>query len=448
MSKLQRAVQNQDVETVRELLETKEFTEKVLSDALYTACGLGNYELARLLIDKGANVNGRKVPLQGAIVFGHTEIVQLLLENGVDPNVEVDHLIPIISASRDGYLDIVRLLLQYGADVAVDDNYAIGMASQNGHLEVVRLLLENGADPTVRDNYALIWASYYNYVDVVRLLLQHGADPTAAIQRASEKGYLDIVQVLLENGANPTVNDNYAIRWASRNGHTEVVRLLLQYGADPTAEDNSAIRMASFNGYIDVVKLLLQDTRVNPSAVYNDAIINAMSNNHIEIMYLLSEDPRVIAKGIPDNVRGYMKIRRDRDISQVVDAAMALRSTGFDPYVISKILSFNMPAYDVSNIVATVAPIVRPYSLLTHPDQTPTRGRSKILRHKYQPKINRDFWLKKISSHESKIAKLQNEFLSRPSANTCSKRVSIDHKTQIEQLQKELAGYYEELSNL
>jgi len=34
--------------------------------------------------------------------------------------------------------------MQVGADITVDDNYAIRWASKNGHLKVVKYLKENG----------------------------------------------------------------------------------------------------------------------------------------------------------------------------------------------------------------------------------------------------------------------------------------------------------------
>ena len=77
-------------------------------------------------------------------------------------------------------------------------------ASYNGHIGVVKTLLENGADVHANNNYALKWAS--------------------------RNGHVEVVKTLLENGANVRANNNYALRWASENGHVEVVNLLKQYG--------------------------------------------------------------------------------------------------------------------------------------------------------------------------------------------------------------------------
>ena len=55
-------------------------------------------------------------------------------------------------------------------------------ASRNGHLEVARILLENGADAKAHDNKhraPLHWVSKRGRVEVVRVLLKHGADARA-----------------------------------------------------------------------------------------------------------------------------------------------------------------------------------------------------------------------------------------------------------------------------
>lgn len=109
-------------------------------------------------------------------------------------------------AAENGHLEIVKLLLEAGADVHAEDNYALRWAATNGHTEIVRLLLEAGADVHAQNKFALKWTAYKGHTEVVRLLLEAGADVHAG--------------------------DNFALKWAARNGHTEVVELLLAAGAD------------------------------------------------------------------------------------------------------------------------------------------------------------------------------------------------------------------------
>lgn len=55
------------------------------------------------------------------------------------------------------------------------DEYLI-LASKCGQLEVVKHLIENGADVHTRNNHALQRASYNGHLGVVECLIKHGAD--------------------------------------------------------------------------------------------------------------------------------------------------------------------------------------------------------------------------------------------------------------------------------
>ena len=66
---------------------------------------------------------------------------------------------------------------------------ALILAAQSGHVEVVRLLLEAGADKDVADDdgaTALMEAAYRGHVEVVRLLLEAGADKDMASNWATQ----------------------------------------------------------------------------------------------------------------------------------------------------------------------------------------------------------------------------------------------------------------------
>ena len=74
------------------------------------------------------------------------------------------------------------------------------------------------------------------YLEVVKYLLEQGADLHAqndwAFQWAARNGRLEVVEYLVKHGANLHVDDDYALRWAAENGHLEMVKYLLEQGAD------------------------------------------------------------------------------------------------------------------------------------------------------------------------------------------------------------------------
>jgi len=139
---------------------------------------------------------------------------------------------------------------------------ALQWASGNGHAEVVRLLLDAGANVHAYNDWALQWASQNGRTEVVKLLLDAGANVHAnsdwALRWASLHGYIEVVKLLLGAGANVHAMDDWALQWASNDGHVEVVKLLLNAGADVHANSDWALRRASLHGYIEVVKLLKQ----------------------------------------------------------------------------------------------------------------------------------------------------------------------------------------------
>ena len=82
--------------------------------------------------------------LQGAFYVAveknKLEVVELLLEAGADVHVDNDYALKW--ASMNGYEGVVRLLLEAGADVHADNDLALGLASANGHEGVVKILKE------------------------------------------------------------------------------------------------------------------------------------------------------------------------------------------------------------------------------------------------------------------------------------------------------------------
>jgi ankyrin repeat protein len=162
-------------------------------------------------------------------------------------------------ASDGGYTEIVKLLLDKGADVNEMNNTitnSLILASNRGYTEIVKLLLSNGANVNLTNkdkDSPLILASENGYVDIVKLLLSKRADVNhkdifkrSSLMVAYFREHMDILKLLLENGANP--NDQYKpnnytsytmLFDACKKGNMPVIKLLLSYGADPNITDNN-----------------------------------------------------------------------------------------------------------------------------------------------------------------------------------------------------------------
>jgi ankyrin repeat protein len=80
---------------------------------------------------------------------GDLEMVKFLVEHGADVNC--DDGLPLMCSAEYGHLDIVKFLIEHGADIYIDKNNDIGisalqMSASHGHLEVVKFLVASGAN--------------------------------------------------------------------------------------------------------------------------------------------------------------------------------------------------------------------------------------------------------------------------------------------------------------
>ncbi len=117
--------------------------------ALMFAAYNGHTEIARILIDRGAKIDALDHSHRTALLFAATgpfpETVKLLLDNKSNPNVvdNGEHFSPLMHAAAEGNLDIVKILLEYGADPDlkdVDGDTAESFARQKGHTALVDYL--------------------------------------------------------------------------------------------------------------------------------------------------------------------------------------------------------------------------------------------------------------------------------------------------------------------
>jgi len=259
--------------------------------ALMLAARTGKTDAVRLLIESRADVNAKEnwggtTALMWAVAERHTEAARLLIAAGADVNARSHYvaaangrgfegrtpaasrseekveefasgwLTPLMFASRDGGLELCRILVGAGADVnavAGDGKTALALAVFNGNYDVASFLVESKADVNKADAQRftpLFWAVDRRNMEtapnfpwmvtidpmpLIRMLLDAGANPNAlvnntprgrmregsprivfatALMRAAFAADLELVKLLLERGADPTI--------VSRDGETMV----------------------------------------------------------------------------------------------------------------------------------------------------------------------------------------------------------------------------------
>ena len=191
---------------------------------LQLAASSGDQELVARLLGAGASVNGNRKatvkvpPLFTATIHGHTDIVRMLLERGADVDCADWFFTPLHVAINDGRAEIVRMLVEKGANVTrkVRNVPPLHVAASKGRTEIIRMLLENGADVDgVADGIApLHLAAFQGHTEAVRALIDHGAsmdckdgEGMTPLHRAVSGGRGPCVSALLACGADPDVAD-------------------------------------------------------------------------------------------------------------------------------------------------------------------------------------------------------------------------------------------------
>ena len=242
-------------------------------NALMTASSNGHAAIVALLLKHGANIETKLEFLPhddycqegfSALNFAsyshHWDVVKLLVAGGADINKinigehfeAIHHLTPLMYACVEGNIDVVKELLDLGADInsaiwhsAVDDPYSspLILASTHGHIDLVKFILAH-EQFTARETipYALVEACNNDQVDIAELLRAHvdnvdvfGVGADTPLAKACEQGGLESVQLLLDLGADVNVPANAsggtALMRACAGGRVKAAKLLLGLGA-------------------------------------------------------------------------------------------------------------------------------------------------------------------------------------------------------------------------
>jgi ankyrin repeat protein len=321
--------------------------------AVMMAARTGKPDAIRALVEAGANVNAKETwggttALMWAVSEGHADAARLLLSAGADVNARSHYvaaangrgfegrtpvasrtdpkteefasgwLTPLMLASREGDLELTRILVEAGADVnavAGDGKTALALAIFNGSYEAASFLVANKADVNKADAQRftpLFWAvdrrnmetapnfPWMVTVDplpLIRQLLDAGANPNAlvnntprarmregsprivfatALMRAAFAADLELVKLLLERGADPKIvsRDSETMlsaaaglafihgyhRGRSPEDRLQVVKLFVQLGNDVNWPDDYGITplMAAGNfGNVAIIQYLI-----------------------------------------------------------------------------------------------------------------------------------------------------------------------------------------------
>jgi hypothetical protein len=157
--------------------------------------------------------------------------------SAADPNEE------LLTAARKGDAAAVKAQLEKGAAVETTTPYGqtpLYLAAMSGHEEVVRLLLDKGANTEVRDTFykagMLDFVLQRKHYGVAKQIIAKGkGTPDAYLSTVARAGNAELVQAVLEKGKPSQQALDKTLEMALDQKQTEVAELMKKAGAQPPA---------------------------------------------------------------------------------------------------------------------------------------------------------------------------------------------------------------------
>ncbi|MBW5383808.1 ankyrin repeat domain-containing protein [Brachyspira pilosicoli] len=314
--------------------------------SLFDAVNRKDYQNVSTILSSSPDININASDMEGytslhrAIVNNDLNTVMELLKNenidvnsklGIEVSIDGWYLggaTPLILASYLGYTDIVNALIEKGVDVKAKDDVdgcmAIHLAAANGKNDVINILLDVDAsninDVDNRGNTPLHWASMKDRADTVSLLIDNGADIEAkdidnwtALHYAAAFASLQTVEALVDNGADKnslTKDGNIPVNYAKdetiktylsggkigREDTEEVVEEeTKETAADETAENtetSETITEDELNNELDTTQngSIVDPTVVDLDPKQLELLIAVKNNDIIAVNALLKEN--------------------------------------------------------------------------------------------------------------------------------------------------------------
>jgi ankyrin repeat protein len=285
------AVEKGDIPTVRQLV-----AEGADINALdFDACpalfhALGRFERAQIGPDGRYHTSMQTPPRRQVLTPQQREMASFLIANGANVNYKsIDNCTPLGLAALAGEAQLVRELINGGADVNVDTSpedvstalTPLMEAARGGNPDVVKLLIDHGAVVNCRysarqvygDGFTpLVWAVSQGNLEATRVLIANGAE----------------VNLTMPDGRTVLMLAGSARRASAGDAQREMLKMFLDSGATTngeTANGETVISAFTPKGDVDTIKLLMsKGAKVDPKGISGRfALSQAVSSKNAEL---------------------------------------------------------------------------------------------------------------------------------------------------------------------
>jgi len=269
----------------KRLAQNKEIEQKILNNKLKEACEKGDLAQVARLLDEGATINFKPfheernaIPIILASANGHLEIVKYLILKGADIDARGNNgITALMAAIGSSHFDIAKFLLDHGADAtAVDNDSETTLHKFRGErsVELIILLIKKGADPNAPDFFMnrtpLHLAASDNQVQAIDTLLSYGStiesrdkNGCTPLHYAAEGNAVASVDMLIDRGAVLDAKDEEGatpLHYAAYRGNVEAMMRLIARGAGinlRTIKNSSPLHYSAERGTTKAVELLI-----------------------------------------------------------------------------------------------------------------------------------------------------------------------------------------------
>jgi ankyrin repeat protein len=255
LTDIKTAVTNGDLTLVRSMIEGDKSLLEFKIDSVFTPLNLASYE-------------------------GKTDIVKYLLEKGADVGTkDKEGSTPLQNAAAKGHFEIVKLLVEKGSDVNYkDDNDVtpLHFGCMSGNLDIVKYLVAKGADLNAASKIGrkpAVDAVFGGNIEVLKYLESKGVDMknleagagNTPLHIATGRGNVPLIKYLISKGYDVNKKNDASqtpFTWAIGGGNTEILKVFIENGADVNFKDRlsgrTTLHFASVKGNEELVKFLIK----------------------------------------------------------------------------------------------------------------------------------------------------------------------------------------------